>query len=303
MATRCLNCFIFVVAGLPCHTCSNVVFCSLECRLSAISSFHKYECQNMHLLKAGPNYLALRAVTQYNIEYFLQNRVKKFGNYDASSGTEQEGCKKYNSNDMKNLFNLSSKEADIEKKMERYMVAVYLLKILQAMNYFDSDKKSDKSLTEEEVYIGMLLAHFVGVAECNSHFICKAASKTSSVKNLPDILLQDFEPKNVGYGINATLAFFNHSCNPNTIKIQQGKKTVIIASEFIEPGEEIFDNYGSMFYTSDKPRRQSDLGFECSCCACAESWPIYQNLSDKINDPDMEGEQSVVADNVRWGSE
>ena len=44
----------------------------------------------------------------------------------------------------------------------------------------------------------------------------------------------------------------------------------------------IFDNYGSLFYTSDRAARLRDLGFSCSCQPCAQDWPRYQKLSDKI---------------------
>ena len=282
---KCLNCFKSVLAGLPCHTCSNVVFCSLECRRQAISSFHKYECQNMHLLKTGPNYLALRAVTQNSVEYFLENRLKKFENYNETSGTELEEAKSYTSNDMKNLFNLSTKNTDIEKEMEIYMIAAYLLKILQSMNYFDLEKKTESSLTEEEVYIGMLLSRFVAVAESNSHLICQAPNESQNIKSLPELLQLNFEPQQIGFGINSTLAFFNHSCNPNTVKIQRGKKTFLIASQNIKKGDEIFDNYGSLFYTTEKVQRNNDLGFECNCEACEGNWQKYRFLSDKIDDP------------------
>ena len=77
----------------------------------------------------------------------------------------------------------------------------------------------------------------------------------------------------------------NHSCNPNTVKIQKGKKTFIVASELIQKGAEIFDNYGSLFYTAEKSQRNIDLGFDCKCQACEENWQKYRFLSDKINDP------------------
>ena len=280
--SRCLHCLDSVLAGLPCIKCSEVVFCSPECRLEAMSGYHKYECRNMHLLLSGPNFLALRAITQYPLKYFLQNRVKKFEQYDDSSGTELEGSKRYNSNDMKNLFNLSTKSADIEKKMERFMVGAYLLRILQSMNYFEGEKKNEASLTEEEVYIGMLLSHFVGVAETNSHLICKSPLSSHIFKDLSEIVTKKFQPDSIGFGINATLAFFNHSCNPNTIKIQKGRKTFLIASELIRKGEDIFDNYGTLFYTSDKPQRLQTLGFPCSCGPCEGDWPQYRDLSDGI---------------------
>ena len=174
-----------------------------------------------------------------------------------------------------------------EKKMELFMIAAYLLKVLQQMKYFEGEKKNENSLTEEEVYIGMILAHFVGVTESNSHLICQVPRDQLHFTSLPDILRFNFEPQPIGFGINPTLAFFNHSCNPNTIKVQKGNKTILVASQNIGKGEEIFDNYGSLFYTSDRAVRLRDLGFSCDCPPCAEDWPRYQKLSDAITEPQL----------------
>lgn len=283
LKSRCLNCFISVCAGLPCQTCSQVVFCGLACRRQATTTFHRHECQNMHLLKHGPNYLALRAITKKSVQYFLDKRLDTFANYDDSGGTELEGSKSYKSLEMRNLFNLTIKKADLEKKMEFFMIAVYLLKILQKMGYFETEKENESTLTEEEVYIGMLLAHFLAVIECNSHLICHLSKEHFNITTLPDILKKNFQPEEIGCGINTTLAFFNHSCNPNTIKIQKGNKTSLVATENIKKGEEIFDNYGYIFYSSDKISRNEEMGFECKCEPCSQDWPKYRKLSDKIS--------------------
>ena len=51
-------------------------------------------------------------------------------------GTELEGDEVYNSLDIKNLFNLVIPKLNLEEQMENYLIAVYLLKILQQLNYF-----------------------------------------------------------------------------------------------------------------------------------------------------------------------
>ena len=127
-------------------------------------------------------------------------------------------------------------------------------------------------MTEEEVFIGMILAHFLAVIECNSHFICQLSKEHFHLKDLPDILKRNFQPEEIGCGINTTLAFFNHSCNPNTIKIQKENKTFIIATEDIRKGNEVFDNYGCVFYSMNKSERGNELGFQCSCEPCSKDW-------------------------------
>ena len=153
----------------------------------------------------------------------------KIGNYSfLIRGTELAGDETYNSLDIKNLFNLVVQDMNLEEQMENYLVSVYLLKILQQINYFPTRSPGTSSLTEEEVFIGMLLSHFLQVVKCNSHQICHVTPEHFQHKTLLDILKSNFQPTSIGCGINATLSFFNHCCDPNTLKIQK----VLLELEF-----------------------------------------------------------------------
>ena len=77
------------------------------------------------------------------------------------------------------------------------------------------------AINEEEVFIGMLISHFLQVVKCNSHQICQVTPDHAQHRSLPEILKNNFQPTSIGCGINATLSFFNHSCDPNTLKIQK----------------------------------------------------------------------------------
>ena len=238
------------------------------------------ECGNLHLLQPGTNFLALRCITRKPLKYFLEKRLETFTDYDETSGTSMTEESVYHSQDYKRLFNLARCENGLEERMEAYMVAVYLLRILQQMEYFGA--RSDKSsLTEEEVYIGMLLAHFVQVAERNSQSMNEVGREQQGLTTLPQILA--FEPVPVGYGIHPTLALVNHGCEPNTAKVQHAGKTILVAARRIEQGEQILDNYGPNFYTSPLQERRKELGFSCTCAACKEDWPLLGKLSSSLN--------------------
>ena len=239
------------------------------------------ECGNLHLLQPGTNFLALRCITRKPLKYFLDKRLETFTHYDGTSGidVEKDGSV-YQGQDYRRLFNLARCENGLEERMEAYMVAVYLLRILQQMEYF-GPRSDTSSLTEEEVYIGMLLAHFVQVAERNSQSMNELGEDDQGLTTLPLILA--FEPSAVGYGIHPTLALVNHSCEPNTVKVQHGGKTILVAARRIEQGEQILDNYGPNFYTSQLEERKRELGFTCTCAACKEDWPLLGKLSSTLN--------------------
>ena len=91
------------------------------------------ECGNLHLLQPGTNFLALRCITRKPLKYFLEKRLETFTDYDETSGTSVKEESVYHSQDYKRLFNLARCENGLEERMEAYMVAVYLLRILQQM--------------------------------------------------------------------------------------------------------------------------------------------------------------------------
>lgn len=268
---------------------------STSCVFSTAFIF-QVECGHLHLLQPGTNFLALRAITRKPLKYFLDKRLEMFTTYTNSSGSENQCVEQkkpkqkkrpYLSRDMGRLFNLARSEGGAEKRMEVYMVAVYLLRILQHMSYF-GPKADTGSLTEEEVYIGMLVAHFVTVAERNSQNISQVSREHLNLTSLTEILKKDFKPAEVGYGIHPTLALINHSCDPNTIKIQQGGRTVLLAARRLEDGEEITDNYGALFYSMPPLVRCKELEFECQCEACSNDWPLLHLLSSSL-DPTTNG--------------
>jgi hypothetical protein len=73
MGTFCLHCFARLKAPVSCDTCSNVAFCSRQCKKDA-ECYHRYECRVMALLLGSGMslncYLALRIVTQGSADEF-----------------------------------------------------------------------------------------------------------------------------------------------------------------------------------------------------------------------------------------
>ncbi|XP_059055268.1 SET and MYND domain-containing protein 4 [Achroia grisella] len=90
--THCLHCFKRIencedTAPVWCTKCSGVVFCSVQCRDTAVSTYHMYECQFLDLFIGSGmsvlSHIALRMVTQTGLDTcmsihskYLSNQVK-----------------------------------------------------------------------------------------------------------------------------------------------------------------------------------------------------------------------------------
>ena len=70
---------------------------------------------------------------------------------------------------------------------------------------------------------------------------------------------ETFSMESIGCAIYTSMAFLNHSCNPNTIKYWEGDRIVLVASQPIRKGEEVTDNYGMHFLNDHKAQRQNWL--------------------------------------------
>ncbi|CAF4780029.1 unnamed protein product, partial [Rotaria sp. Silwood2] len=75
-----------------------------------------------------------------------------------------------------------------------------------------------------------------------------------------------------GYSLYPSASFFNHSCNPNVINIEKGRKVIFKLLRNIKKDEELCINYDS-FINDDFEIRQNVLKewfFDCLCERCVE---------------------------------
>lgn len=114
----------------------------------------------------------------------------------------------------------------------------------------------------------------IGLLEKNMHL-----SNTNSAEFAPEFRgsrLKTFQM------IVPALSFFNHSCHVMIIRMPHRDMTTMTAVLPIEKGEQIFDNYGTLYYELEKQERQSELKrkyrFTCTCIACQENFPILPTV-------------------------
>ena len=148
----------------------------------------------------------------------------------------------------------------VETTNFRHSVTVVLL--LRALRnttfYEDSDFKIDKNagFSKEELVMGRLLYKIRLIKDMNAHPIWGVELDPKDITNVGT--------EQIGQGLFTAIAsFFNSDCNPNTIRINLGKKMFLVAGKNIRKGEEITDNYCIHF--SDMPAMERREWIEVGC--------------------------------------
>ncbi|KAJ0180971.1 hypothetical protein K1T71_003056 [Dendrolimus kikuchii] len=288
--THCQNCFIKCPIPLPCPRCPNVVFCSEKCLETAQKSYHGYECHILPLIwKSGCSvtcHIALRMITQNNKDYF-----KELKDLDIKpDGT-------YKTNDYRNIYHLVAHEDKRTKQdfLHRTHMTAFLVKLLELSGYFDGKLRNKpveidelKSMAVNEVYkedvelIGGLILKNLQVLQFNAHEVFELQCPKPKVGQ--NIIKHDGKSVFLAGAVFPTLALFNHSCDPSVVRYFCGANIVVRAVKNIKKGEEISENYGPIFTTVLKEKRQADLKdqywFDCNCVPCKENWPSYAEMTE-----------------------
>ncbi len=268
----CADCFAYIKddAPIPCPTCSKVVFCSLKCRRKALESYHVIECALSPVFAATKLdkmplvVMVLRAIAQKPINFFLEN-ADKFSDHNVKNGVEGDDNQVYRSDDYRNLYNLVTHEEHREPEdvAAKIAFAVFLTRCLASAGYFASVKADDLEAAEER--IAAVALQFLQGFQFNTHMIESVYenrligqdAETRIWKESAKFAAGEFvETSRLGGAVFPALANMNHSCDPNVVLLNWGKRNVAFANRPIKAGEEIFDTYGPVYYHVDREERR-----------------------------------------------
>ena len=284
--------------------CCAVVFCSLKCRQEA-GEYHKYECE-MRLYELIPlegkemfgYFLALRAITQRPLQYFLDHKEMFEAFFDLDEPLSIEDKTVYEDEDYRNLLNLITHINDMPESLalKNSIISVFFLRFLQHGKYFQplvpEKKEGDRRLHPAEEFILKLLHHLTAVQCFNSHQVTELA-----------VVKSKYKWEVIGSSLHPSVALVNHSCDPNTFRFNMNQTCILIANRHIPKGEEITMSYSVDFKKVSLPEREFHLlknyMFQCECRACLEKWPLRESLPDELaRIPNFEQEKCFV---VRFG--
>jgi len=211
--------------------------------------------------------MAIRSLVRNNVKEILAMK-DDLRPPDIEHGKTQQNMKLYDGSDTRNGLNLvhHSEHLQPDEIIMRTLISVFLMKCLKQTKFYDQ-YTTDK---EDDLFIAKVIYIFINACPANTHEI--------HVLNTPT--MERWSPmaemKPIGSGLYPTAALFNHSCDPNIIRCNIGRKMISVSSRDIEPGEEIFDCYGLPWYSKSRDMRQEIqtkfYKFSCGCRACSEGW-------------------------------
>ncbi|GAB1604987.1 SET and MYND domain-containing protein 4-like [Argonauta hians] len=274
--SHCHHCCKRVEHPIPCTSCAEVVFCNTTCQEQSWNEYHSVECTillSIKMLEFDLYHLALRMVIKSRYEYiteFEEKFAKEKSGKASTLGFNKSG--QFDSEDYWSVYNLVNHTEDrtFSDLFRRTLAAVYLLKCLERTKFFP---KVDECI-DGHLLVGAHILRQLKMLPCNAHEITelrinpKEPLKSSSA--------------DIGSAIYATLSLFNHSCDPNVVRHTYGNVCVVRAIHFIPKGTEVVDSYSILYPVDDKEKRDAELGrqyfFDCSCVACVNDWPLYDDI-------------------------
>ena len=131
--------------------------------------------------------------------------------------------------------------------------------------------------------MGRLLFEFQLGINYNQHGVYRAEGRVEAGKKLPLV--------DVGAAFYPNILLLNHSCCPNTLKINQGRKLFLLAKHSIKKGQEVTDCYGQHHLSAGRAARAEILTkafmFSCNCPACRQDWPSLERLEARLSQADL----------------
>lgn len=137
------------------------------------------------------------------------------------------------SHDYRRIYSLvrHAKQRPTFSFLQYAFMSTFLLKFLEANQYFDSDirGKTEEMIDEDKIFIGSLISRNLQVLQFNAHEIFDLL-KSSKMNTRQTVA--------IGAGVFTTLALFNHSCNPSIVRYVSGiissTKTSLLNVRFLE---------------------------------------------------------------------
>ncbi|KAH0557873.1 hypothetical protein KQX54_012509 [Cotesia glomerata] len=270
----CWNCSKHCWSSVPCNKCSNVIYCSEECRNVAWKDYHDIECSILHgLLSSVHDYdcsnlmslrLFIKAIKEFGTVKTLYENVQRIDSTeDFTMKSFTDGI--YDDKKYASIYPLCGKPMGTRLKVQcavktlQYMYFMALTSNIFGKKMINMDELANY---EYAVFVGKLLYHHTALSSTN---IC-AIYAPSTNKGL----------LNCGVLLNPLESLYNHSCDPNVGYFVCLDTSTFITLQPIKKGDQLFISYGQEFHMMPTSKRREQLqnirSYWCDCHACINNW-------------------------------
>jgi SET domain len=86
------------------------------------------------------------------------------------------------------------------------------------------------------------------------------------------------DSENLGSAMYPSASYFNHSCEPNIIKVRQGRTILFVTSREVQNEEELCISYGHTEREVEERREilKEVWGFDCNCVRCIKELKMIE---------------------------
>lgn len=239
---NCFECLQIKQNFIPCATCSDAVFCSVDCQNR--SEIHKISCDaNVHRMPNNVRYIAKSILIALN----SFKNAKEMMDFVENVLSERKTQVPTAANDVRSKYALflclqPSPEAALDIETV-YKVFTGLLDVTFVKAMFDS--------TQSQRFLMHLIGEHFLIISNNSY-----GGSLSSASSIGTTAL--------------VMSLFNHACAPNVFNSSMANKEICITMRPIKKGEQLFVKYlcGNRTTRQRQEILLKQWGFICKCDKC-----------------------------------
>ncbi|CAO1422621.1 unnamed protein product [Diamesa serratosioi] len=266
--TYCVNCCKKQLLDLfPCPDCVTTMFCSEECKHSAMKSFHYYECRHQKSLSQLSKHFRFAYRLLFKALSIFDGSVEDFERFINE-----------NKDSKVTIFDLDFSDPDnIENDKNRLLIMI-------ALNDHDESYYKKSCRLIKDVLLDILpgrertCRYFLNRVKNMLKFHSQSISSWSMVKG--NCILDSTDLNSLGTYLFSALV--NHSCIPNVQGIHIENRIVMYVKRPIPQGHQLLECYNTLYINSTKDERQRSLlnnyKFICDCEACVEDYPTFDKM-------------------------
>lgn len=212
---RCVNCLKSIINPIACFSCKSVLFCSEDCKKSAWTEFHGFECHYIDEMTEDDGFLMMVERSLFkalSISGDLENLQKLVEKNEESAVFESSG------NLILACFSLEESEpteGEIDFA-ERFV------------DNHEHVKQLHKTDDQRNFLIGFIL-NIIGVLNRNSFTLHWSSPESNQ--------------EETGCGIFPFSSLINHSCSANVSRVCYEENLVLITKQPIAANQQIFICY------------------------------------------------------------